>query len=92
MYNTENSSNPSNWLGAVWIVVQYCVFKGLLRAGLRDRAEDVLARTYRVLARDIRKNGHMSESYVPETGEPMMYGGFLNWDCLPVSMQKELDE
>ena len=92
MYNTENSSNPSNWLGAVWIVVQYCIFKGLLHAGMRDRAEDVLARTYRVLAKDIRENGHMSESYVPETGKPMMYGGFLNWDCLPVSMQKELEE
>lgn len=92
MYNTENSSNPSNWLGAVWIVAQYCIFKGLLRAGMKDRAEDVLARTYRVLAKDIRENGHMSESYVPETGKPMMYGGFLNWDCLPVSMQKELDE
>lgn len=92
MYNTENSSNPSNWLGAIWIVVQYCVFKGLLRAGLREQAEDVLARTYCVLAKDIRENGVMSESYVPETGKPMMYGGFLNWDCLPVSMQKELEE
>ena len=33
----------------------------------------------------------MSESYVPETGEPMMWGGFLNWNCLVGSMIKRLN-
>ena len=33
----------------------------------------------------------MSESYVPETGEPMMYGGFLNWDVLVINMIKDYE-
>lgn len=92
MYNTECSSNPSNWLGPIWIVANYCVFKGLLRAGRTDLASDLCDRTVKLLAADIKKNNAMSESYVPESGAPMMYGGFLNWNCLAVSMLKELKE
>ena len=91
MYNTTNSSNPSNWLGAIWIVASFCVFKGLMAAGRKDLAEDLAEKTIRLLGLDIEKNGKMSESYVPETGQPMMYGGFLNWNCLAISMLKELN-
>jgi putative isomerase len=91
MYNTDCTSNPSNWLGPVWIVVNYCVFKGLLQYGYKEEAADLTARTIDLLAKDIEENGCMSESYVPETGKPMMYGGFLNWNALAVSMLKELE-
>src|ERR1700677_1621826 len=35
MYSLEFSSNPSNWLGPVWILVNYFVWKALQRYGYR---------------------------------------------------------
>lgn len=89
MYTLESTSNPSNWLGPVWIVSNYCLFKGLLAAGRKDLADDMKERTLKVLGMDIQETGKMSESYIPETGERMMWNGFLNWNCLAVSMIKE---
>ena len=91
MYNTQNSSNPSNWLGAVWIVASYCVFDGLMKCGYLELAKELADRTVTLLGKDIQANHRMSESYVPETGEPMMWGGFLNWNCLVGSMIKRLN-
>lgn len=91
MYNTEKSSNPSNWLGPVWIVANYCTYLSLKRAGRRDLAMQLVEKTVRLLGRDVEKNGAMSESYVPETGEPMMYGGFLNWNILVIDMIKDYE-
>ncbi len=91
MYNTEKSSNPSNWLGAVWIIANYCTYRTLLAAGREDLAREMTEKTVALLAKDIREHGAMSESYVPETGEPMMYGGFLNWDVLAINMIKDYE-
>ncbi len=91
MYNTTNSSNPSNWLGAVWIVANYCVFRGLMNYGYLEEAMEIADKTLELLAMDIKENNCMSESYIPETGEPMMHKGFLNWNVLIASMLKELD-
>ena len=89
MYNTESTSNPSNWLGPVWIVANYCAFKALKNAGENELAASIVKRTVTLLGKDIESSGHMSESYIPETGERMMHNGFLNWDCLVISMLKE---
>ncbi len=89
MYNTESTSNPSNWLGPVWIVANYCVFRALKNAGESRLAADLVKKTVDLLGRDIEESGKMSESYLPETGERMMYNGFLNWDCLVISMLAE---
>lgn len=86
MYNTEPSSNPSNWLGPVWIIANYCTWRALKAAGLQDAAREMTEKTVRLLGSDIIKNNAMSESYVPETGEPMLYGGFLNWNVLAIEM------
>lgn len=91
MYDTEKSSNPSNWLGPVWIVANYCTYLSLLKAGRRDLAREMTEKTVRLLGADIARNGAMSESYVPETGEPMMYGGFLNWNVLVIDMIKDYE-
>lgn len=91
MYNTQNTSNPSNWLGAVWIVANYCVFKGLMKYNYINEATEMAAKTIKLLSMDIKDNGSMAESYVPESGKRMMYGGFLNWDVLAISMLKELN-
>ena len=38
MYCMDFSSNPSNWLGPVWIIVNYFVWKGLKDYGFHDEA------------------------------------------------------
>ena len=86
MYSLESTSNPSNWLGPIWIVVQYCLWECLERVGMKSEAEDLTRRILSLLASDIRKSGHMSESYRADDGRPMMYSGFLNWNCLILCM------
>lgn len=92
MYNTTETTNPSNWLGPVWIISNYCVFKSLLNYGFLREANEMAEKTLRLLCMDIEKSGNTSESYVPENGEPMMYSGFLNWNILPVAMLCELND
>jgi putative isomerase len=90
MYDLRASTNPSNWLGPVWIVASYCVFKGLLNYGFVTEAEELAAKTLHLLANDINETGTLHEYYNPETGKPVMNGGFMNWNILGLNMYKEL--
>ncbi len=91
MFDLSVTNNPSNWLGPIWLVVNYCVFKGLLNYGLVEEARDLYQRTLNLLAFDIEKTGSMHEYYDPFTGEPVMNGGFLNWNILVLNMAEELE-
>ena len=91
MFNLEPSNNPSNWLGPIWLVANYVAFRGLMNYGMRDRAELMCARSVRLLARDLEKTGCLHEFYNPFTGEPVMNGGFINWNILALNMLRELD-
>jgi Glycogen debranching enzyme len=90
MYNLEATNNPSNWLGPLWIIVQYIVYRGLVNYGYDDEAKKIAEKTILLLGGDIEKTGTLHEYYVPETGEPVMNGGFLNWNLLVVNMLDEL--
>ena len=92
MYNLEPTINPSNWLGPVWLVVNYVVFRGLLNYGYRKEAAELCDKTLLLLSEDYRKTGSLHEYYNPETGEPIMNPGFLNWNMLAVNMIQELTE
>lgn len=89
MYNLEATNNPSNWLGPVWLIVNYIVFRGLMNYGYRGDAERILDQTLHLLGRDLERTGTLHEYYVPETGEPVMNGGFLNWNMLVLNMVDE---
>lgn len=91
MYDLSATNNPSNWLGPIWIIVQYIVFRGLMRYGYHDSARSLAEKTIALLGRDIEKSGTLHEYYVPENGEPVMNGGFLNWNLLAVNMADELE-
>jgi len=91
MYNLEPTSNPSNWLGGIWIVTQYAVFRGLLNYGFKDQASELCRDVLRLLANDLRTSGTLHEYYNPETGEPIINGGFVNWNMLALSMVDELE-
>ena len=86
MYNLEKSNNPSNWLGAIWIVANYLVYKGLLRYNKTDIAEELRRKTVLLLEKNLEKYGDMFESYHPDTGEPNLFPGFLSWDLLAIEL------
>ena len=86
MYNLEKSNNPSNWLGAIWIIANYLVYKGLLKYGKTERAEELRQKTIRLLEKNLKESGEMFESYNPDTGEPNLFPGFLSWDLLAIKL------
>jgi putative isomerase len=86
LYNLAQTANPSNWQGPVWTMSNYVVFTGLMNYGRVAEAEQVLAGTLAMLARDIEATGGMHEYYDPETGDGLMNPGFLNWNLLATTM------
>lgn len=90
MFDLRETNNPSNWLGPIWLVVQYCVFRGLMRYGYHELAEDLYKRVSGFLIRDIERTGVLHEYYDPFTGDPVVNGGFVNWNILVLNMADEL--
>jgi len=86
MYCMDFSSDPSNWLGPVWIIVNYFVWKGLKRSGFTDEARDLADKTLRLLSRDLAINGSLNEYYHPDTGVALSHNGFMDWNLLVLEM------
>jgi putative isomerase len=86
MYSLAFSSNPSNWLGPVWIIVNYLVWKGLSNYGFTTEASDLADRTIQLLARDLAANGSLNEYYHPDTGTALSHKGFMDWNLLVLEM------
>lgn len=89
MYDLSKSSNPSNWLGAIWIVSNYLIYEGLVRYGKSELAERLRTATCELLETNLEKYGEMFESYQPDTGEPNLHPGFLSWNLLAIIMNAE---
>lgn len=86
MYSLDFSSNPSNWLGPVWIIVNYLVWKGLTEYGFTDAADDLAGKTIRLLIASLAKDGSLNEYYHPDTGAPLSHKGFMDWNLLALEM------
>lgn len=86
MFTLARSNNPSNWLGPVWILASYLVWRGLRRYGFEAEAEVIARRTVDLLRADIERHGDTHEAYDPETGAPIMNKGFLSWNILACEM------
>ena len=86
MYNLEKTSNPSNWLGAIWGISNYCVWKGLKRYGEEGIAEKLRQATIELYGGNLKKYGDFFESYQPDSGEPNLNPGFLSWNLLIAEM------
>lgn len=91
MFDLSATNNPSNWLGPIWVVANYVVFRGLLNYGYRKEAETIYERTLLLLGQDLEKTGSLHEYYNPFSGEPVMNGGFINWNILALNMAEELE-
>jgi putative isomerase len=86
MYSLEFSSNPSNWLGPVWIIVNYFVWEGLRRYGYKKEAAALANKTLLLLSRDLETNGSLNEYYHPDTGAALSHKGFIDWNLLVLEM------
>jgi len=86
MYSLEFSSNPSNWLGPIWIVVNYLVWMGLKGYGFTHEAAELASKTTRLLANDLDNNQSLNEYYHPDTGVSLSHHGFIDWNLLVLEM------
>ena len=86
MYSLAFSSNPSNWLGPVWIIVNYFAWKGLQRYGFHKEAAALADKTISLLASDLKVNGSLNEYYHPDTGAALSHKGFMDWNLLVLEM------
>jgi len=86
MYSVRASNNPSNWLGPVWGVSNYLVFRGLVKYGFNKEARELAAKTILLFGKDYQQNGALHEYYEPDTGEPVLNKGFQNWNYLVLNM------
>ena len=89
MYSlVKSAGNPSNWLGAIWVIANYCVYKGLVRYGKTGLAEKLKDATVNLLDKNLEEHGDFFESYHPDTGEPFMHAGFLSHNLPVIDMLK----
>ena len=86
MYSLAFSSNPSNWLGPVWIIVNYFAWKGFERYGFQQEASALAGKTIALLAADLKTNGSLNEYYHPDTGAALSHKGFMDWNLLALEM------
>ena len=86
MYSLAFSSNPSNWLGPVWIIVNYFAWKALQRYGFHTEAAALADKTISLLGSDLKVNGSLNEYYHPDTGAALSHNGFMDWNLLVLEM------
>lgn len=82
IYHTDETSNPSNWQGPIWIVSTYLVYQGLVNYGYTDIAKELSENLKNNMHRDLVENGAFHEYYNPETGLSNINKGFMNWNAL----------
>lgn len=90
MYNLRATGNPSSWLGPVWGIANYMVWRGLVNYGFRTEAEEIAEKTVCLFGRDLERFGVLHEYYQPENGEPILNPGFQNWNYLVINMAEWL--
>ena len=86
MYNLKASGNPSSWLGPIWGISNYLVFRALLTYGFTAEAKELAEKTIVLFGRDFERFGGLHEYYQPENGEPILNRGFQNWNYLVINM------
>ncbi len=88
MYSPDVSrGNPSNWLGPIWIIANYIIWKGLEKYGYCDIADKQAENIISLLANDYKLNGFIYENYNPETGNGVSGPGFWSWNLLACLMK-----
>ena len=86
MYDLRATNNPSNWLGPIWGITNYLVFRGLQKYGFAEDARTLAEQTVALFGQDLEANGSLHEYYHPDSGEPIVTKGFQNWNFLVLNM------
>jgi hypothetical protein len=77
------------WNGAVWLLWNYLVFRGLLRYGYRSLAEELLHRDMAAVTLQLDRNHRFWESYSPDFTELHSPKNYI-WDSILARMMIEL--
>ncbi|MBE6357827.1 MAG: hypothetical protein E7057_01095 [Lentisphaerae bacterium] len=89
MYDGETSrGNPSNWLGPVWMIVNYLFWETLHKFGKSSMADELAEIIIALLDRDLQENGCLHEYYSPESGDARSGNNFMSWNALCALMKK----
>lgn len=91
MFSLAPTNNPSNWLGPVWGISNYMVFRGLQNYGFEEQAKEMAVKTADLFEKDILQTGTLHEFYHPDTGEGLRTPDFQNWNCLVLNMIASLE-
>ncbi|MEI6077344.1 MAG: trehalase family glycosidase [Verrucomicrobiota bacterium] len=86
MYDVRATSNPSNWLGPIWVNANYFAFRGLVKYGYKDEARELVEKTVKLIGMDFERHGALHEYYLPDNGEPVLNRGFQDWNYLVLNM------
>ncbi len=92
MYRNISSGNPSCWVGPIWINANYFTYIALKNYGYDTLAEEIAAKTIRILGKDLEKQGQFSEYYDAETGVGLRNPGFQSWNFLVLPMILDLEK
>ena len=90
MFVNMASSNPSCWLGPIWINANYFAYVALKNYGYEKEAKELALKTINLLGKDLEKQGCFTEYYNSETGEGITNKGFQSWNFLVHLMIKDL--
>ena len=91
MYSLKASGNPSTWLGPIWGVSNYLTWRGLVKYGFKEEAQELASKTIALFGRDYERTGVLHEYYQPSNGEPILNPGFQNWNTLVINMLNWMD-
>lgn len=91
-YDIRASNNPSNWRGPVWGLSNFMMFSALVTYGYYDDAREIADKTIRMYGRDLELSGSLHEYYNPDTCEPIVTHGFMNWNFTVLNMIAFLED
>ena len=97
-YNNKNEIKPySNWQGPVWVNVNAVLSYGFMRfsekgSKLEGDSFEIANRVVNTLAEDLRVTKTWHEGYDSDNGIGLAADGFLSWDTLAATWQKNLQD
>ena len=89
-YGDHTRPTNSNWQGPIWFPLSFFVHRALRKYGFPEEADDLRARTLRVLALSVESVGSFAENFCGETGKPLYARDFAAWNLLADVMHDDL--
>ena len=86
-YHQEKRGNESSWMGSTWIPTNYMVFRGLIRYGYTEIAQELADKTFELVVSEV----DLREYYNGETGAGQGLSPFWGWSSLGYLMKAELE-